>query len=255
MLQAERNIYGGMMIDPALLPEEDEALLRELDHSLTLWQAGDASLAWLTLPASRHALLSPLLVRGFEFHNCTREEVTLVKRIKPRAFVPSTASHYVGAGGVVINDKNQLLVITEKAHTVKHYKLPGGLLDVGEDLTAGVAREVWEETGIKAEFESVACFRHTHGYQFGKSDFYFVCRLRPLSEEITADPGEIHEALWMDVDEYLASPDTHIFNRTIVEAALQGSPFYKSEGVNYSFHLKELEVFLPSREINRSYRP
>jgi len=248
MLQAERNIYGGMMIDSGFLPGDDRALMKEMEESLAAWEEENASLAWLTLPSSRHTLLSPLLNRGFELHSCTRDEVVLVYRVKTRAFVPSTASHYVGAGGVVINDRNQLLVITEKAHMVRHFKLPGGLLDVGEDLAAGVVREVREETGIEAEFESVACFRHTHGYQFGKSDFYFVCRLKPLSLEIHADPGEIHEALWMDVEEYLNSPDTHIFNRTIVRAALFGRALRKSEGVDYSFRLKQIEVFLPGMD-------
>ena len=247
MLQAERNIYGGMLIDPETLPPRDDVLMKELADSLVRWEQEKAALAWLTLPARRNALVSPVMNMGFEYHNCSAEQLTLVKRLKPDAFIPAFATHYIGAGGVVINDKNQLLVISEKAHRTKHYKLPGGLLDQGENLPEGVAREVFEETGIRAEFQSVACFRHTHGYQFGKSDIYFVCRLRPLTEEISPDPEEIHEALWMDVNEYLTREDTHIFNRSIVEAALYGNVMEKSDGVDYSFSLKEIEVFLPRK--------
>ncbi len=248
MLQAERNIYGGMLIDPETLPARDDVLLKELTESLSQWTEEDASLAWLTLPAERNALVASVMAMDFVWHNCSAEQLTLVKRLKPNAFIPSFATHYVGAGGVVINDRNQLLVITEKAHHTRHYKLPGGLLDQGEDISVGVAREVFEETGVRAEFQSVACFRHTHGYQFGKSDFYFVCRLKPLSEEITIDPREIHEALWMDVEEFLNREDTHIFNKTIVRAALEGAPLKKSEGVDYSFHLKNIEVYLPEMD-------
>ena len=35
-----------------------------------------------------------------------------------------------------------------------------------------------EETGIHAEFESVLAFRHGHKGLFGKSDLFFVVRMR-----------------------------------------------------------------------------
>ncbi len=109
---------------------------------------------------------------------------------------------------------------TKHHHTRKHYKLPGGALDPGEHIAAGVVREVLEETGVRSEFISLNCFRHWHGYRNGKSDIYFVCRLKPLSSEITLDPKEISKALWMPVEEYLSDPDTHPFNHKIVRTTL-----------------------------------
>lgn len=245
MLQAERNMYDGMIINTSALPAEDDRFFHELRRSLDQWREERAALAWLTLPAERNALFPALMDMGFLMHHCDQREMTLVLRLRDRAFIPSYATHYIGAGGVVINARNQLLVITEKAHKTKHFKLPGGLLDPGEDLVHAVEREVREETGIKARFDSLVCLRHTHGYQFGKSDFYFVCRLSPLTEEITPDPREIAYCQWMDLEEYLTSEGTHIFNRTIVEAALSGQRLVLSDKLDYSFRLKELEVFLP----------
>ncbi|MDC7223669.1 MAG: NUDIX domain-containing protein [Spirochaetales bacterium] len=244
MLQATQNIYGGMIIDPAALPGQDETLLSELQTSLSQWKKEGAALAWLTLPADRNALVPAVMALGFAYHNCSREALTLVKQIKPDAFIPPFATHYIGAGGVVINDRNQLLVISERAHKVKHYKLPGGLLDQGEDIARGVVREVFEETGIQTEFQSLVCFRHAHAYQFGKSDIYFVCRLKPVSQEITADPREIHEARWIDVEEYLNREDTRPFNRAVVEAALDGGRLTKTEQA-LSQTYKDAEIFLP----------
>ena len=49
-----------------------------------------------------------------------------------------------GVGGLVINDRNELLVIAERYgwDNVKRWKLPGGLVDPGEDLDAAACREV-----------------------------------------------------------------------------------------------------------------
>ena len=42
--------------------------------------------------------------------------------------------------------------------------------------------------------EPVYLRRHWHGYRYGKSDIYFVCRLSALSEEVTMQAEEIEEA-------------------------------------------------------------
>ena len=64
------------------------------------------------------------------------------------------------------------------------------------------------------------CFRHWHGARFGKSDIYFIARLKPLSYEITRAEGEIAECLWMPVAEYLAMESVSAFNKAIVRAAI-----------------------------------
>jgi ADP-ribose pyrophosphatase YjhB (NUDIX family) len=62
---------------------------------------------------------------------------------------PSTP--LVGVGAVVVQDGRALLVRRGTEPLKGHWTLPGGLLEVGEALTAGVIREVREETGLDVE--------------------------------------------------------------------------------------------------------
>jgi len=55
----------------------------------------------------------------------------------------------VGVGGVVI-DNGRALLIRRGAPPMKgQWSIPGGMLELGETLTQGVARELAEETGLE----------------------------------------------------------------------------------------------------------
>jgi 8-oxo-dGTP diphosphatase len=62
---------------------------------------------------------------------------------------PSTP--LVGVGAVVVHDGRVLLVRRGAEPLKGHWTLPGGMLEVGEALTAGTIREVREETGLLVE--------------------------------------------------------------------------------------------------------
>lgn len=55
----------------------------------------------------------------------------------------------VGVGGVVIDDGRTLLIRRGSAPLQGEWSIPGGLLEVGETLVEGVARELAEETGLE----------------------------------------------------------------------------------------------------------
>jgi 8-oxo-dGTP diphosphatase len=55
----------------------------------------------------------------------------------------------VGVGGVVIDQNRALLVRRATEPALGEWTIPGGLLEIGETLTAAVERELWEETGIR----------------------------------------------------------------------------------------------------------
>ncbi len=236
ILEYEINPFDGVNIHSGNLTVDVALFKRQLTLTIEDVKNKDLRLVWLFLPMDRALLVSTAVELGFEYHHADNTGLLLTFKLEHDAYVPGYATHYIGAGGVVIDDQNRILVIQEKFHKKKHYKLPGGTLDPGEHISTAVVREVLEETGIKTEFVSLNCFRHCHGYRYGKSDIYFVCRLKPLNSEINVDPNEISKAIWMNVYEYLSDPDTHIFNRKIVETSIKGKglkldviPGYKSQ--------------------------
>jgi ADP-ribose pyrophosphatase YjhB (NUDIX family) len=112
--------------------------------------------------------------------------------------VPPLATHQIGTAGFVLNAQNELLVIKEWVESPdpavprvpsESWKLPGGMLDKGESFGEGCCREVWEETGVDCDFESLLCFWHRHNASppFLRSDLYVVCLLTPTEGDKSTD--------------------------------------------------------------------
>lgn len=225
LLESTTNVFGGVIIKPEGLPADPETFRRQLDQSLAHWAGQGRRLVWLEAPLARANLIPVAVEAGFKFHHSSEDYLMLTYRLEKETFIPPYATHYIGVGGVVFNERRELLVVSERYRRdlgKPAYKLPGGALHQGEHVLDGVIREVYEETGVRAKFEGLVCFRHWHGYRYGKSDIYFICRLSPLNEEINIQVEEIEECLWMPVDDYLNSEYVGIFNKRIVQAALNG---------------------------------
>ena len=224
-IAATTNPFGGIIPKPEALEPDPATFAERLCVSLAAWKDEGYRVVWLEVPIAKAALIPVAVEAGFVFHHSGDGYLMMTLQLEEGAYVPAYASHYIGAGGVVLNEARELLVVSEKYHRrapgPPRYKLPGGALHAGEHLAEAVVREVVEETGVETEFDALVCFRHWHGYRFGKSDIYFVCRLRPLSTEISIQEDEIAECLWMPVADYLADENVSAFNKRIVEAALQ----------------------------------
>ncbi len=245
-LEHATNRFNGVEITTEALPEDQDHFARQLGESLEFWRNGDHSVVWLEVPIAKAAFIPIAVDAGFAFHHSDDGSLMLVHRLQDDAFVPNYATHYIGVGGVVLNDRDELLVVSEKHRRSSNpsYKLPGGALHPTEHIQDGVIREVLEETGVRTRFEALACFRHWHGYRYGKSDIYFICRLKPLNHDITAQADEIEECLWMPVHEYFDSEFVGDFNKRIVRAALQ-SPAMTASTIEGYAKPHTHEIFMP----------
>ena len=55
----------------------------------------------------------------------------------------------VGVAGIVLHQDAVLLIRRGREPMLGSWSLPGGALELGETTADGIAREVWEETGVR----------------------------------------------------------------------------------------------------------
>lgn len=141
---------------------------------------------------------------GFQFHHAKKDYLCLSKWLKESINkLPAYPSVNIGIGGFVYDEEtDEVLVVKEKNGPMTNaWKLPGGLVDLGEELYEGAIREVFEETGVKAKFVSLVYFKEAHHNQFDTSNYYFVALMHPETKEITMQEDEIADAKWIKLDE------------------------------------------------------
>lgn len=252
ILSFNTNPFGGVLVDPLTLPQDPQGFRSQLAYSMDEWIAEGYKVAWLEVPLDKSALVPVAVEAGFSYHHADESYLMMTNQLEQDSYIPPYATPYIGAGAVVVSENRELLVVSERykfrGTRGPGYKLPGGALMPGEHLAEGIVREVLEETGIQSKFEALACFRHWHGYRYGKSDIYFVCRLSPLSHDITRQEEEIAECLWMPVDDFLEDPQIGNFNKSIVKAALDHPGISPGDIEGYG-DPKRFEFFLPNGQV------
>ena len=110
----------------------------------------------------------------------------------------------IGVGAVIVAE-NRVVVVRRGHEPLKgEWSIPGGVLEVGETLRAGVAREALEETGLVVEPGEVLevldrIVRDSQGrVQFHYVLIDFLCR--PTGGELRAG-GDAEEARWISAAE------------------------------------------------------
>ncbi len=110
----------------------------------------------------------------------------------------------VGVGAVII-DGDRALVVRRATEPLKgQWSIPGGMLDLGEKLRDGVAREAKEETGLEIEagevldvFDSI--FPDADGaFQYHYVLVDFLCRVKAGQLAASSD---VDAARWVTSDE------------------------------------------------------
>jgi len=110
----------------------------------------------------------------------------------------------VGVGAIIVRD-NRALVVRRATEPLKgQWSIPGGMLELGEKLREGVAREVKEETSLDVEVGEVldvfdSIFPDADGgFQYHYVLIDFLCK--PIGGELHAT-SDVDAAKWVTSDE------------------------------------------------------
>jgi hypothetical protein len=143
----------------------------------------------------------------------------------PAKFVPQFANYLISQG-----HKVKVITLTDSKRSKNEFPYPVRFINrsltrplrmilttkyiflssIRSDLI--FANGLYEETGVATIFESILSFRHSHNIQFGRSDVYIICKLKPTTK--TSDlakvkiDNEIADAKW-----YFAAIATHSYPR------------------------------------------
>ncbi|HXT71942.1 MAG TPA: NUDIX hydrolase [Vicinamibacterales bacterium] len=132
----------------------------------------------------------------------------------------------VGVGAVVLSDDGKVLLVKRRHEPLAaQWSLPGGMLELGESLEAGVAREIEEETGLSVGVGAVVdVFDRILLDDTGQVRYHFVlvdyiCHVRGGSLAAGSDVSDVAWADPQDLDGYhLAAKPRSVITRAIESA-------------------------------------
>jgi 8-oxo-dGTP pyrophosphatase MutT (NUDIX family) len=132
----------------------------------------------------------------------------------------STPLHSVSVAGAVVREDGRLLAIRRADNGT--WELPGGVLELAEAHEEGVAREVWEETGIRVEVgELTGVYKNTT-----RGIVALVFRCKPSGgEERTSTESTAVE--WLTPDE-ISDRMTEVYAIRLLDALDDAGPHVRS---------------------------
>lgn len=214
--------YRGVIIDDgasnAVAFGDPDAFSAALEASLASWKLAGVRGVWLRLPLSRAPLIPVAASHGFRFHHAEPSYAMMCAWLAEDVpdLLPPNASHQVGVGAFVLDrSRRRVLAVQEALGPLAGtgtWKLPTGLVGVGEDVHEAAVREVFEETGVRTRFGALIAVRQAHGFAFGKSDLFFIVGLH-------VDDGEGE-----DDGDFLASPSSPHDASALPPPGSPGSP-------------------------------
>ena len=106
----------------------------------------------------------------------------------------------IAAGGLVFNDKNELLMIFRRGK----WDLPKGKLDEDESIEACAVREVQEETGLSVELQNfIGLTYHEYFDKYSRQDVrkethWFKMHAPDAQQLVPQTEEDIEEIEWVD---------------------------------------------------------
>ncbi len=125
--------------------------------------------------------MNSLLIKAWKVFSFPKRLQLALMRVTQDEFL-------IGLTGVILNDKNEILVVNHKYRDGERWSLPGGYIKGKEHPREGLAREVEEETGmiIRVNKElKIRTDRETARLDISLLGHYVGGKFRP-SDEVSA---------------------------------------------------------------------
>jgi 8-oxo-dGTP pyrophosphatase MutT (NUDIX family) len=127
---------------------------------------------------------------------------------------------FVGARGVVLDDRNRLLLIQRSDN--HRWAIPAGAMELGESMEECAIREVWEETGLTATsltpFAFYSAYTYTNEWGHTYQQILMSFRIDSWTGELVRKTEESVDAAFFPLDA-LPGPKSFIIDETLADLA------------------------------------
>jgi ADP-ribose pyrophosphatase YjhB (NUDIX family) len=148
----------------------------------------------------------------------------------------------IGVGAVVMYGNKVLLVRSALGSTTNEWMIPGGFVERNETIDSAVRREVWEETGVRAEVVGLIGARSR---VIGRENsVYLMFLMQASSEETRADGVEVAEARYVTLAEMQALPRVRALSKMVVSRVLEGRSNLLAQHPHPDFSPQEFVLYL-----------
>ena len=136
--------------------------------------------------------------------------------------MPDTPQHSVSVAGIVVDDKDRVLVIQRRDNG--RWEPPGGVLELDETVEDGVKREVLEETGVHVDIE-----RLTGVYKnMDRGIVALAFRCRPIAGR-THETAESTAVKWIELP-IIKSLMSEAYAVRVTDAFIEGCQIRDHDG-------------------------
>ena len=151
-------------------------------------------------------------------------------------------THIIAVGGIVINANDEILLVK---HNRQGWVFPGGIVEVGENVTDAVKREVMEETGVDIDVGALFCISSNTckypGYNGVKEVptkimLDFICYAKGGTPRPSEENSESRYVPREQVLEWMEAPAIRERYKTYLE--FQDRPYYLEYVTKPCFQLK-----------------
>ncbi|MET3292021.1 UNVERIFIED_CONTAM: 8-oxo-dGTP diphosphatase [Brevibacillus sp. OAP136] len=110
----------------------------------------------------------------------------------------------IGVGAVILNERNEILLVWRNRNPEKDtWSIPGGKVDLYEQLETTVVREIKEEVNLDVEIEQLLCMAETIDPGLGEHWVSSIYKVRIIGGEARnmEEGGAIGDMRWFSLDQ------------------------------------------------------